>query len=1551
MFGGSRRRRPPGAPLNSATADPNATTAAASAFMSAANQNPNKALSSAAAAAALRARPHTPTNVAEVQTKRTTRRSASVSSSGNAPAGARPGSSSGQLERRGSMGSMRERTFRSPSPSPHRPSAPATREPEPPVPEIPDSHRTPMKNSRAIGVGMQNFRTASQKMRNDPSSWYVQPAGDISNVRTSDSIMRDTKSPPPTVPNNMASQSGRPESRNSVNFSYPTAFRPQSPPASPTSPSRSHVGASSVHPATSAVTPSRRPSSSSRPQGSQQLVYDPNSRRMVSRARLEEAVEYQIKSAADKPAKRRKDSTPRREGSQLSKGTVGRARGAIIGEDKNSLELPKREQPVVEALRGAKGAPLGEEPEAKAAMRSQTFNSVKPTQLSIPRASNPSQDSTSSTHHSSSEPKKHPQPSHSTPVALVQDGTAANDEGPKTEIRATQAVLDALDAIPTRQTLFEDPGPSQSTQKQSQSDIDQASRPPPTAEVFRLSEASNERTTSILENKPVVSLAGNNDGLSRSHSNSPARQARFAPGPTEKLAVRHAPLPRSASPIKSAMKHNSPTLRGSSPPDNVSDPSGSPSGQKEDPAVSRKKSVRVSFDDQGTIVGDAAPTAEEDSIKSESPQSHKRNWFSNIGRSKKKEIVLDDDEIMQPRPALPSFGSIRDKKIREQGERPLVRPLENSPAISSSPELRPPSSSTLNDSETTEEPTLCQSSDHAIGALLAQDQISRNAANISRFREPLPPVVTSIEGSGYSSDSYQSSEDEEHDDTPMAIGGSIVDSSTLNTQSPPCTEDDFQEVSTVADFAQTQERGFSHPEATQQNNIPGISVVQPSPPPSERSPRVTGLSTTHSFDVPGSFPNGESDLSYDGPWKATQDSGVTHSLPSSTAVSKPSGHVEIGQKVISPQTTLGATTSVTGVDDGTGDETDESIYSDAYEDIPDVESSGFLSLDTIVESPTNEKSSLSLLQASENSPAPLIASKPRYKTTLESSSVSQSQPRPPQDVDDWEQAKVFWRSLTAEKRRQLEIEAAEEAGADGDREEVAPPVRRSSARQKSPEMVQAPLPLETLSARAKPPQPEPRTRVPPKDEQTAESAESQPRIGIHKTPRPNGRAQSASNLPSRPATATKASPAAMSPAPGQHQATKYRSHSSGHSTSKSHLTRQGQLTLPRRESDASDSSFKRNQHAPSGTIALRKTMRQTSPIQPPHESTRGSGRFSLRSLSPVGSTVRRESNTSTATPSLGMKRTLRASSESSREGKRSSVHFPLFTRSNKSSRKRSGWASRFEDSSDEGEGTIPGFQSRIHDSSDEEESGFNPTTQSGYLGGATLRGSATAPSLGRPTPVLELEEDSPELPDSDDDPMPSPLQSPQHPAMSSSFGGRLGRTNSGAIGTSTLARSRSGRGGIAPSFTSPALPTKERRSSLLGSLLQRNKKPEQTGKIQRSELVDSAARRDTKLERDSGQLRNLRSDQPPSPKLQKKTSMSRRDNKGLQRPASASNLLSQSAAAGAAEQGRLSARRTFSLSFQTSNEGYEAENARVDGPGAGKKKKFGALRRIFKLDE
>ncbi|KAI1809489.1 hypothetical protein GGS20DRAFT_296914 [Poronia punctata] len=1551
MFGGSRRRRPSSNPLNSTTANPNAATAAASAFMSASNQNPNNALSSAAAAAALRARPHTPTNVAEVQTKRTVRRSASRSSSGSAPVAVGRPNGHAQLERRGSSASMADRTFR--SPSPHGSSS-ASHGDQPPVPQIPSRHRDPQPDSRVTGTGMQNFRTASQKMGNATHSWYGQPAGDTSNVRRSDTVTRKVRSPAGASQSTMDSPP-RPDSRNSVNFSYPSVYRPQSPPTSPTPPS-------------------------SRAKSSPQLVYDPNSRRMVPKVHVEEAVEYRTKQAAEKPPRRRRDNGLQREGSRLAKGTVDRPKGTMVDESdtrhasirpatpetKPSVTVPKNEVPTLHDKANIRGEiPAG---------RSLKVEEPGPPPTTLPA-------------HHASPPMAHSKaPDQGTETSPSQIQSKQTSTGHKAEdgeavatgnrVSAARTVLDALDNVPTRQSLSATPNAVDHTHKNdNETKTRNYSQGSPAYKPI-LPDIAGEQKPIVVENRPVVELAEEGVGIRRSSSNSPARQARFAPGLAEKLAVRHAPLPRSASPIKSAMKHTSSAQRENSPSDYASDLSASGAvspHQREDSGVSRRKSVRVSFDDKGTVVvGESSPVVETDS-RDPSPQTSKR-WFGNIGRNKKKEIALDDDEIMKPRPALPSFGSIRNKAVREPPERPLVRPTDvTNSSAASSPELRPQSSSTMNDSdmliEETEENPEGQSSDHALGSLISQEAESRVAANTSRFREPLPPTVTSVEGSGYYSDSLQSAEDEKPDEfAPVEASSAADDKSTM--QSSQSGESGIQDKSEATEIPEKEEKDYRE-SASPHQAPPQISIIQPSPKIIEGT-QSTGPSTPHYFDVPGGFPDYES------------DDGVAEADASGAAIFEPTNAtIKPNQAASLPQTTLDTVTPVTDVDGAGGDDSDDSIYSDAYEDIPDIETGGFMSLDAIVENPTDQEAESRREDTSTtlSKPEPATGDKTLHSQPTENQAASQANAAPPSDADDWEQAKAFWRSLTAERRKQLELEAAEEAGVDGDQDEIMKVIHRRNSGRRPPEKAQPTResrPSEGGESQQVKEKPRSRNHAnQERAQQHQESPSASPKQSYLKKSLRDSPASKSS--PSQEQTTMRktmrdsnsngSAPSPGSPRAKQHSAppvsalkysnkTRPQSAASSSSTTPaapSQPTLRTRSALQRRGSDDSDSSFKRSRPASSGGgFTFRRTMRQTA-SQPHVESTKGSGRFSLRSLSPAGSSVSRNSNkTFTAGAPGGMtSRTLRSNSVASHQKNRSSIHFPLFGKSTTTSSSRDVKRhSRLDDSSDDDEVPRPRFSSRLDDSSDEEDT--RPTSSRGFgsLEKGTLRSSATGPSLSRPAAVQEVDEESSDLPDSDDDMAPNPSQSRQNQTMGGGTASLadLGRPKLGAIGTSTLGRSRSGRGEIAPSVAAPALSPKEKRGGFM-SILRRNKASDSASKIQRSELIDSAARRDTNLERDPQQLRDLRGDVSPSPRLHKRSFTSPSVSNGARRPTSAGNMFSRGAKPGADERPSLASRRSVSLGLAKGGEDHELENGSVVGSNMPKKKKFGALRRMFKLDE
>lgn len=1330
------------------------------------------------------------------------------------------------------------------------------------------------------------------------------------------------------------------------------------------------------------------------------MVYDPNSRRMVP-APVKET-EYHMREAAEKQPRRRKSTKVQRAGSHLAKGTVGRPRGTLVEDGRKGREEPAEQSRVETAPAGEKSH-IAREPQPKSTSterregkhakidvrgRSQSPE-TEASRLKSPPPPQPQH----VIHEQAISPQLNETTNHQLPITTEESDE--EDGGVLTTTPLSQKVLNALDSVPTRQKVFDEPRTAP-TPIPEESDAPSESQPEPATQVLAESgpepepepeaEAAAEprRDNAVpIENKHVVGLSKSGSShQNRSTSNSPVRQARFANSPSSSLSVRHHPLPRSASPIKPALKHSS-AARDASVSDAGSDNVGSGDtslASREEAPFPRKKSVRVSFDDQNTkVVGESAAVEEaESSTTPPNSQQVKRPWYSNIGRTKRREIALEDDEIMKPRPALPSFGSVRDKKTRQPEERPLVRPQDRSrsPSEPSSPVIPPQSSAPPGEISEPQPVSVDQSSDQALGAVLSQEQASRIPANISRFREPLPPVVTSAEGLQYMSDTTLDS-DQESDGSGQ--GAEAAPRSRLpanhNSQANMRVEDKVLVNPPEAAKA-------SPPQQSTTDEIPEISVIQPSPgfPPESLTfdTMKVPLAQPQYFDVPGGFPDDES-----GPSKPATETGDQADI-AANAIFEPTAEVQPAQTESLPQTTLVTTAQPEVIPEPDTDSDAESIYSDAYEDLSDMEGGAFLSLNAVVESPVSKTAAQFPDKPAPRAQEPELEAEPAVATQIPPPGI----PQPPRSLHDWEQAKSYWRSLTAEKREQLEREALEEAGMDGDREEVALPVRRHSSRRKTSEQKQAiansklqaapePKPAKIQPEEAHPTKPVSKpnhtsaapTQTPHsmrssmRDHPAAKNPQAQAPTSMRRSMRAGGGGQPTDSAPPRPTASGQDRPASLS------------SNAAG-----SALKQSKPPPLQRRGSDASDSSFKRSRPRSSGGMGFRKTMRQPDPQAP----RAGSSRFSLRSLSPGGSPMRRTSimSTDSAPPVSMMRRTLRSNSESSNEGRNSS-HFPSFGRSSKATlSKKPKKASRFDDDDGSDEEVEPRpFHSRFDDDSDED---VPPSATDGrVLAKGTLRGSATAPAgFKKSMNVPEAVAESPELPDSDDhdDDAMTAMQTQHRAAASAALGGSSVRS----LGTHTLTRAQSGRGGFSanlPSTTTAAAtsPTKDghRRGSFM-SILRRNRKA--AGGIQRSEPTESAARRDTKLERHPDQLRDLRA---ASPKLQKRNNSLRRGESwplpedaaaaaaaAAQRPGTSAGgggvtrkTTGNGSVAAAAPSPRPStSRRNTDLGLPASgardhgdgDDDYSvsiASEARVHVKQQHKKKKFGALRRMFRLDD
>ncbi|KAJ4405155.1 hypothetical protein N0V82_010373 [Gnomoniopsis sp. IMI 355080] len=1274
----------------------------------------------------------------------------------------------------------------------------------PPVPAIPESVNMAAAKTRggtrpkSLGFKTTPVKTASQRMaeKDQNGSWFgAARVGNLGSVRKNDAVMR---TPAPQIQQAQSSsqpEEPRSESRgSSVNFSYPARVRVASPTpgvaeeetfeqvATPRPKKRS----STLSPQRGGPVRSARPARPASIASDRELVYDPNSRRMVPRAELE-ALEQTARP-------KKKKSAPNRAGSHLARGTMGRVQGSAIDSG-----VPSEAQVAAAAsLKSHRVEETQQIPEEE-----EEEEEYYEEELDLEPVTEPERQEEVET-------SLAPEPStQRTEISMSPTIEESEELQSEAEHEAPTNAAAALDAVPVRQSVYPHgvPSPPQSENTDDQVPVELAaastSSPEPPAST---QERPEPRQTQSLRRE------------SRTHSNSPVRSAHFGPV-QETLTVKHEPPVRSLSPRKSALKRS--PSRGASPNGDRSDVSGVDTPTQEPPPP-RKKSVRVSFDDEKTIVlGEAAGRGEAGSPVPPSPQQvtsgAKKPWYSTLGIGRKKDAIpLEEDEVMKPRPALPMFGSIRGRKVSPAPaeERALVRPHEHLEEVpeSSSPEL---------ERRTLASENVGQSSDHALGSIINDQGAKTTGANISKQREPLPPVVTSIEGNGYLSDST-TSEDEAAllADTPklQAEESAVSQASTL-VQSADVLGPQ-QKAIDVRDFGAKPEE------------VPSISLTQPSPQPEQR-----GQERESYLRFPGGFPETE-----------TETDGESVSSPTRQMTFEPVVQKEDTKATAHTPATVLATQHAV---QEPSDESDESsVYSDAHEDLSDIEGDGFLSLDAVVDSPVMNTPPRRVLEKAQAQRAEMVTPTPQSR---ELTNKSASEPE-----DEWAAAKAYWRGLTADKRAQLEKEAIEEAGSEADLEDVQAdskkPRRKKSVEKRNAEkkaieqqriaavaadksrtyMIKpgtkaGPVEYAPSSPKASEPRPT-QQKLPAKAESGARlrksmraSAEPQPvESGTHM--RKSMRAP-AEPLPVQSGTHMRKS---MRSQPAERQVPKQRpvshqplgntteisSNNTRHTRtmSESLPTASVQSSLRRRGSDSSASSFRRARPVTSsGGFGFRKTMRagardDSLDLKEPVEQQTSSRRVSLRG----------------ASPPVTMRTTLRGERRRSNESGNSYLRFPG---SSGKSGKKGTRKSRFgDDSSDEDEGLSHRFTSRFEDSSDDD---LVPAEPLPSLSAKTMRSGPRAP----PSPPLPEEEDL------------SEEEAPVIPAAEE-------KTPGVTSADSSLRRSRSGRG-------LDAGPRK--RNSFMSSVLRRNKKQDGAAKISRPEVTESAARRDTNLERSTNELVALRS--------------------------------------------------------------------------------------------
>lgn len=918
-------------PQRSAPPSASASLAATKAFVR--NQASDANLSNAAAAAALRSHTTSPTPVGELVTKRMVRRGSNSSQGSQRPQG---------LQRQSSSGSMTERSFRNSSPSGGSPIVP-------PVPAVPQNI------SGASGSGSVHRRASSLEPVHRIGSPTQRGRGRGASLDrgSAPSTNRTQRVASPLA---QVSEEGR-DQRQSVNFS-----RPMSPALTSTSggPSASHgwFGGPVVN--QEAV---QRMASTSRPKsaGTASNGYLNNTAQSVQNASTRPVSTHYVQHG--------------QEGTRLASGSMHTKPSGTAVQSRSFL--PPRTQ-----------SPRPVDPKSPDAVYDPSTRTFihKQDAMNIHREQ----------HEQVEEPPQHYVAQHLQSAAPMQSGRGRTPSPLRYSVQPEQSpprsVAQPLLPMPsvTEARKFEDrpvtppssqPSSGATLARQHSEDFARVDIKPVDfvpidtgrANTSQLSKtelspqfASNQDSSypriddpaKTAANAPIAQVQ-NNVKTERKASLSPARHATFAPNTSVLAGLKHDPLPRSVSPAKSALKSSPSVSRRSNSPlgptghySKAASVSGASDTASESGFGKKKKTVRVSFEQEPTIAGHAAYGDMDTPVSPAGPTP-----------SKPFPAAQDEfEDFMKPRPALPSFGSVRDK-TRQRDE-------DESPQKVTETVSTPMSASIASMSEPVE-----ASSDLGLGHIVAQDFASKSEAT----SDPLPPHVTSVEGSGYVSDSNYST-DGESSVRKHADPASTSQSQTLPDPEPKSltkpTSGDSSVLPTISE---------------QVVEVPNIAVLPATPSPFQHPEPVF-----QNMSAPGGWTDDEE------PQSATVASDSATAVPQPAKTAYPPVQFAPIETPASYQQQLNQQTSTPRLSDDITDD-DSSVYSDAYEDISDTDG-GFGSINAIVESPVvgsspGLKASKWATNSSTESPTP----QPK------SSSSPLTRDRPADtSTSDWEAARAHW---------------------------------------------------------------------------------------------------------------------------------------------------------------------------------------------------------------------------------------------------------------------------------------------------------------------------------------------------------------------------------------------------------------------------------------------------------------------------------------------------------------------------------------------------------------
>ncbi|KAI9664294.1 MAG: hypothetical protein M1829_005849 [Trizodia sp. TS-e1964] len=1359
--------------------NPSATSAAAQAFL--AHQASSSSLSSAAAAQALRTFTTSPTPVGELQTKRNLQRQLSNSSNGSAGRsilGPAPGPSL-HLRRQNSLGSMADRTFRSPSPN-GRGSPRSTQETPPPVPAIPPvipsrSHR------RAASAGPTNTNHVFPPPNKSSGRGSSLDRGVAPNAAPARIAARLVATPPRNPEENRAS----------INFSYPMGSQSPSP--------TKGKGRSSPLPLAG---PEK-----SHPYGTQTTIQNAPEKPAKKKKRSSdkataEGSHFPIESSLDNSSQSSPASTPRRK-------------------KKASTDTPPTSS--------EKPSPKREPLSLDTGWGSEEKTSVGNVYTARPGgvlAKKPS------VVHEERELEELEDGPHSNSPHTQRDGIASNHQ--KSASEPLTSVPFTTDQIESSALLTHPPSQSPSSPRGH----------------YSLENSLDLRPDQSLINSKKNSLEA------WPASGSPARTAHFAsnllvssPGQTI-----HQPPLRSISPAKSAMKgSHSQSPRSGSPasaswirthaqtPSEASETNSliSEEGSRGMSSGRRRKNVRVSFDEDSVIYNRNTNGATDPEPQSLQTTSTVKGNTNGVGRGSNQESEGENSAAMTPRPALPSFGSVRGR--REKGGEESMKVAES---------IIPSSSTSLSTSPVNERITTDLSTDRLVGSVIARDFAVKNSPKTEISLEtkspkkgilqhPIPPEVTSVEGHGYASDSDGSANGNDSTLTLLQKSAVVLNGNAMHANSS---------ASITRDSALTsnQQQGL---------DVPSIAVQGATPTIEESTAMKDWLS------MPGGFPTREQEeVQYVSVNKQpTTTLSTSKSLPQQNGAARTSPN-----ESTSPYASPSALESLAEQDSGS-DDTGSSIYSDAPEEFSseddDNQGSGFASIDAVVTRPppliTDTTPGLAITTPPE-SPKILLPKTtfPQHNHEIE-----------PSAEEGWEKAQAYWSGLSDQKRTELERAAViTEYGADTPRSETtAKP--KTAKKTKGKERVGPVASLADLgitkdvlsantngmrkSMRRKLESPNAGPSLPNKTLKGGALRKSH--LNVQK---PRETLQQQQNGYQAPLHIKRA------PSPLETPSRVVTTISANASKKKPTLMANLRHTTSNGSDSDSSSSFKRlrQKSLGGGGMSMRRTMRGSS--MPAHSSSMaerpasraGSSRFSMRSLSPTAAgPIRPFSSSGDFAGGQGsMRASLRGSMDSPPSKplraslpprKESSSRFSGFGKSKSAgaSKSKSRFSSRFADSSDDEAGPLQ-FRSRYADSSDDE-------TPAAVAPRPTL-----TPVRGIPKRAGVEDGESSDLPDSSEDEGKAAVK-----AANSIPKGKLPmNTPSPAPAASTTLR-RLGSVHTSPTRASPSvndiqIGDRKKKRSLFGTLSRRK---DSSSKIRKSD-IESAARRDTPLERSKLEIKAMR---------------------------------------------------------------------------------------------